>query len=643
MHMKNTLLFATPAALLLAGGLQAQRLVVAPTSGNISIPSRATMPVLETGTSQDDARDGGDILFEENFANGLDGNNSVGPWSTSGPDGAIWLYDTDGPNGDFSSTTQRILSPSVNNGFMIFDSNFSNNGCTSCVSWTGALESPVLDLSSTPYVHLKFTQRLRWCCAGASAHFVDISLDGGSTWTIRIPAVQNQWTNYDPGSYTRYINLHEHISANASSVRFRFNHDGSASNSSHYYWQIDDVQIVESADNDLDLLRPRFASFLPNVSSTSELEYSVYPFSQVRELSAGSPVRNQGQNEATNVSLDVAVTGPGSAAVFSGNATTASIAASATDSNLRVAFTPPQTAGTYSVGLTLSMDQTDDLPLNNTATRTFDIDPYVYAYDKGSRDDYFRNTQNGVAMEHTVGNLFWVEQEATVYGLQVALARSTTQLPGTVVGALFEGVLFEVDDEGNLIEVNTTDYFEVANQNQLTSNGQAKWFHMPLLAPMDLEAGREYLAAVRSYGGSGEVIVATSGRSESITSLLHRPYEAEPNWYIFGQTPMVRLTFNPSVGIEDAERLAGVGLGQNFPNPSNGTTTIPYDLARTAQVTMELFDLSGKLVQRMPQGTRAPGSYRIQLNTEALQAGVYFYTLTAGDTRITKRMVITGN
>jgi hypothetical protein len=44
-------------------------------------------------------------FFYEDFANGLNGNNGVGAWTTTGVDSALWLYDLDGPNGNFSDTS----------------------------------------------------------------------------------------------------------------------------------------------------------------------------------------------------------------------------------------------------------------------------------------------------------------------------------------------------------------------------------------------------------------------------------------------------------------------------------------------------------------------------------------------------------
>ena len=103
---------------------------------------------------------------------------------------------------------------------------------------------------------------------------------------------------------------------------------------------------------------------------------------------------------------------------------------------------------------------------------------------------------------------------------------------------------------------------------------------------------------------------------------------------------MVRMNFNPTVGIEDEDRNNGIGLGQNFPNPSTGTTTIPYELENAAKVSFQVRDLSGKLVMEQYEGSRAAGNYRVVLDTNTLPEGLYSYTIIADDVRMTKRMTV---
>jgi hypothetical protein len=87
----------------------------------------------------------------------------------------------------------------------------------------------------------------------------------------------------------------------------------------------------------------------------------------------------------------------------------------------------------------------------------------------------------------------------------------------------------------------------------------------------------------------------------------------------------------------------GAMLRQNYPNPSNGTTRIEYEL--TDQITnaaIYVFDLNGKQVAVFDQ--LSAGSGEVTIAASQLPAGLYHYSLVAdGDIVDTKKMLLTGN
>ncbi len=625
---------------LLAGGISAQRTSLAPRQHKMGAvqqvkdnfgPNAALIAAAKAA--------GGDVVFYDDMANGLAGNNGVGPWTTAGPNGMVWQYDTDGPNGDFSSTAQRIQSTTFANGFMIFDSNLSNNGCVptnSCVVLDGYLVSPVLDLSATPNCFIAFEERLRWCCSAAPGHFVDVSTDGGTTWPTRFTIPTNVAvnkdivTNEDIGTHLRRFNLANAISADPTNVRIRFAHEGTTSgNITHYFWQVDDVSIIESYDSDTRLITADIDDYILDGFSTN-LEYSVYPFSQLRELNMRARLTNEGALVANNVTLTVDVDN-GGGSVFNQSASLPSMAPTAVDSILVNGFTPAMTAADYTVAFTLSADSADGFPSDNIAEKTFSVDPFIYAYDRGARDDY--NENEGSA--YRVGNTFYIENDVDLYAIDVCLSRSVQQSPATQIGAIVDAQILDA----NLDFVEATEEFTVTANNQLTGANGAVWITLKFANPVPLNAGEEYVAVLEHFGGSLNVVSAASGVSIPFVSLL---YDAPVDtWFYVTATPMVRLNFDPSVGIAESDRQNGVGLGQNFPNPTNGNTVIRYDLERSANVRLEVRDLSGKLVLDRAEGNRGAGVHSIELDTRILSEGAYTYTLTAGDVRLTKRMMVT--
>lgn len=81
-------------------------------------------------------------------------------------------------------------------------------------------------------------------------------------------------------------------------------------------------------------------------------------------------------------------------------------------------------------------------------------------------------------------------------------------------------------------------------------------------------------------------------------------------------------------------------LHQNYPNPFNPTTTITYDLPRTAQVKLELFNVLGQKVKTLVDARQPAGRYQVQLNLKGLASGVYYYRLKTNGFTGVKRMVL---
>ncbi len=91
-------------------------------------------------------------------------------------------------------------------------------------------------------------------------------------------------------------------------------------------------------------------------------------------------------------------------------------------------------------------------------------------------------------------------------------------------------------------------------------------------------------------------------------------------------------------------------LLSNYPNPFNPETWIPYQLAKSAAVTITICDIRGRVVRVLVLGHQAAGVYRSRSKAvhwdgrnhfgEKVAAGVYFYTLKAGDYTATRKMLI---
>ncbi|MFH0867005.1 MAG: T9SS type A sorting domain-containing protein [Bacteroidota bacterium] len=96
-----------------------------------------------------------------------------------------------------------------------------------------------------------------------------------------------------------------------------------------------------------------------------------------------------------------------------------------------------------------------------------------------------------------------------------------------------------------------------------------------------------------------------------------------------------------TAGINDNFFFDGIKLSQNQPNPSNGSTMIQYELQNAGNVTLEIYDLTGRLVVSSDEGKQNAGQHNILIDSEKLNEGAYYYSLKADNHRLTKKMVVT--
>lgn len=77
-------------------------------------------------------------------------------------------------------------------------------------------------------------------------------------------------------------------------------------------------------------------------------------------------------------------------------------------------------------------------------------------------------------------------------------------------------------------------------------------------------------------------------------------------------------------------------LLQNFPNPFNPTTTIPFVLPERSEVALMVYDITGRQVGTAAQGTFEAGSHNVTFDAGRLASGTYVYELRAGN-RVSSR------
>jgi len=82
-----------------------------------------------------------------------------------------------------------------------------------------------------------------------------------------------------------------------------------------------------------------------------------------------------------------------------------------------------------------------------------------------------------------------------------------------------------------------------------------------------------------------------------------------------------------------------LALNQNYPNPFNPSTRIQYYLPEGGRTRVEVFDILGRLVATLVDGTQAAGLHAVSFDGSRLSSGIYVYRLSTPEQVISKRMV----
>ena len=166
------------------------------------------------------------------------------------------------------------------------------------------------------------------------------------------------------------------------------------------------------------------------------------------------------------------------------------------------------------------------------------------------------------------------------------------------------------------------------------------YFHGSILAP----TGRFVMQNGSTFVGSAFARVIDAAETAEFGSHILAALPAP----IIGFTgiPAGPPAPDDAAGPQDGASLGlDFELGQNTPNPFRPSTTVRFALPSERDVELRVFDVAGRAVKTLAQGTMTAGLHTLQWdatsdNGSRLSSGVYFYRLTAGKDRAQRKMVI---
>lgn len=209
------------------------------------------------------------------------------------------------------------------------------------------------------------------------------------------------------------------------------------------------------------------------------------------------------------------------------------------------------------------------------------------------------------------------------------------------------------------------------NEIRKTTNGGVNWFLQQtpniingFYIPSKLSVlNEDTVWMVGAYYNNGGVIFKTTNgglnwgyqipnTTYPVTSLYNIEFVDSKHGWTFVIYGTNNLLFHTKVGGNDTTIFTGINnnsgvvssdyqLNQNYPNPFNPTTTISYKLAKSGNIRIKVFDISGKEIEELVNKKLQAGSYKITFNLTKYSSGIYFYSMIIdGKVVDTKKLVL---
>lgn len=121
--------------------------------------------------------------------------------------------------------------------------------------------------------------------------------------------------------------------------------------------------------------------------------------------------------------------------------------------------------------------------------------------------------------------------------------------------------------------------------------------------------------------GEYRIVVRVDGAQDATLLLIEHHEDARQD----NRSEVLALLVEEEVQAVSQTKLLG-----NYPNPFNPTTIIGYQLAEDGPVTLQVYDVLGRLVATLVDGHIAAGSHQVSFNATHLASGMYIYKMQAG-------------
>lgn len=467
---------------------------------------------------------------------------------------------------------------------------------------------------------------------------------------------------------------------NSSTCYLRFTWNGETNggnpNGVMYGMFLDNIKFEELPDNELKLLSFESIHGDTTVGLTQSWAMGQNPSDEIDERWFMAIVQNNGSGDR-DVYVDLTITSEdGTIINIDNSADVLTIPGFGEQDTIYVNYAPAAwEIGDYSVlGTTRSVGvdlQDDATPGDNSRTSIFSITNNVFAANVHDYDPAQADHSNMI----DVGNGFEEPQVVDYYNRWIQFEDmtfrgvSTTFRTGTEEGAKINFGLYATTANGQLDAASPIFVGKIYDESGTDVGIKSEHLSGRAFLPFQIAELQPDFSFIVSdtavtlpgapegiiYAGGFQtpddkvVIIESASTGGNVgnrqTSLEYGP---------FGENGALATFLSPAINVIEFYRVGDVTsvseqvnrptfyLAQNRPNPFNNGTTITYQLNKKANnISFEVFDVTGKQVMAINEGSKGAGQYNIELDGSEFTTGLYYYSLTVNGQKLTRKMVVT--
>ena len=613
------------------------------------------------------------VIWSENFSNGIPTT-----WVNQGFDGqgtpsanAKWEYRgpsttpsvNTGSRGAFANANDPITSPTASNGFIIFDSDYLDNGGNSSNMGNGPAPAPHIGTLTTDTIDLTGHNQIELVLKNYARKFfsdfrIAISTDGGTTWPDTLKLFDELEVNAATSTNENFEANISLIAGGQANTMLRFIYDGTPGNQNgngYYFWMLDDVAI-----QDLPRHKMKFTDYqgapahdIIYDNDGAGGKYGVITYKQNRPINFDSNIFNYGSQTQSNVKLEVDILNASNnsliTTVSSGaNPTSVAMLDTANYNNMVTPTWTPTQTGNYlivykavsdSVNATKGIMPTDTFLLQVTDT-LMSLDFGVFSNNFGTDNIGDDNSEIGVRLD--------LVEDERLFGAWIRLSSVTT------AGGLMEIEVY--DTTGFDFTAGFPTQALVSKQVTITNAMVASRVVQVDLTdangvPLYLDKDSYYMT-VRLFSNAGanpiQIGNDQSFNQPGTASIMYYTAATPNRWYtgfIDSRTlnaPIIRAIMCADsdancmfLDVEDLNREMDITIGQNEVSKE---IIVDFNELTANGVELRITDIKGSTL--LNQKVNVTNGQREVISASEFAPGVYILTISNGSKLNTYKLMI---